>query len=112
KEWALYIYRDGLAPEIVHEVKAIKGEFVPTPKDAYKAGCGWPVRHRWQLPEDARSGYYRVVSTCLRNDGTRFVQHHFFVVRPTPATRKAKLLLLLPTATWTAYNDWGGANHY
>jgi hypothetical protein len=112
REWSLSIYCDGLKPVLVHEVGAIKGEFVPAPKDAYKAGCGWPVKHRWRLPKDIRSGFYRVVSTCFRADGTRFVQHHFFVVCPTAATRQAKIILLLPTGTWTAYNDWGGANHY
>ncbi len=40
------------------------------------------------------------------------MQHHFFVVRPTPATRRGRILVILPTATWTAYNDWGGASHY
>jgi hypothetical protein len=64
------------------------------------------------LPKDLRSGFYRVVSTCARANGGKFVQHHFFVVRPTNETRKAKILVILPTSTWTSYNDFGGANHY
>jgi hypothetical protein len=111
-EWTLQIYRDGLHPELVHEARAVKGEFIPAPKDAYKAGCRWPVKHRWRLQPELRSGFYRVISTCFRTDGTRFVQHHFFVIRPTAASWSADILLLLPTATWTSYNDWGGANHY
>jgi hypothetical protein len=110
--WTLQIYRDGLRPALVHEATEIAGAFTPMPATAYKSGCGWPVRHHWRLPSDLASGFYRVVSSCARTDGSRFVQHHFFVVRPTGTTRRAKLLLLLPTATWTAYNDWGGANHY
>lgn len=110
--WTLQIYRDGFAPEMVHEVDAVPGVFTPTPKDAYKAGCGWPESHRWRLPDDLRSGFYRVVSSCVRADGGRFVQHHFFVVRPTEKTRAARILMVLPTGTWTAYNDFGGANHY
>jgi hypothetical protein len=82
------------------------------PKNAYKAGCDWPVAYRWRLSDDMASGFYRVRSICRRRDGTDFVQHHFFVVRPSDRTRKGRLLHLLPTATWTAYNDWGGANHY
>ena len=82
------------------------------PRGAYTKGCGWPVRHTWRLPADLRSGFYRVVSTCPRPGGGRFMQHHFFVVCPTTATQRGKLLMLLPTATWMAYNDWGGANHY
>jgi len=111
-QWNLQIYRDGHAPEMVREVEGIAGVFTPTPKDAYKAGCGWPESHRWRLPDDLRSGFYRVVSSCERAGGARFVQHHFFVVRPTEKTRAARILMVLPTGTWTAYNDFGGANHY
>lgn len=110
--WSLQIYRDGFRPELVHTAKDIPGEFVPTPKGAYKSGCDWPVRYRWRMPADLRSGFYRIVSTCARHDGSRFVQHHFFVVRPTASSRRSRILLLLPTATWTAYNDWGGSNSY
>ncbi len=112
--WSVEIYRDGLHPVPVHRADDLPGGFVPAPKTAYRDGCGWPVRHAWRLPQDLPSGYYRVVATCARPDGARFMQHHFFVVRPrgvAPAGHR-RLLLLLPTATWTAYNDWGGANHY
>ena len=110
--WTLEIYRDGYRPETVHKVEAIAGVHTPTPPEAYRNGCGWPVSHRWRLPKDLRSGFYRVVSTCARANGGKFVQHHFFVVRPTNETRKAKILVILPTSTWTSYNDFGGANHY
>ncbi len=33
-------------------------------------------------------------------------------MRPTNETRRAKILVILPTSTWTSYNDFGGANHY
>ena len=110
--WSLQVYRDGLHPRLVHAAEDLPGQFAAMPKAAWREGCGWPVRHTWQLPADVPSGFYRVVSICARPDGGRFVQHHFFVVLPTAATRRGRMLLLLPTATWTAYNDWGGANHY
>lgn len=110
--WSLQVYRDGLRQVLVHSVDDLPGCFVPAPKAAYRTGCGWPVRHTWRLPQDLQSGFYRVVSVCRRPNEGRFVQHHFFVVRPTVTTRSGRLLMLLPTATWTAYNDWGGANHY
>jgi hypothetical protein len=110
--WSIEVYRDGWRPEPVHVARDLPGQFTAMPKAAYTQGCGWPVRHTWRLPADLPSGFYRVVSTCPRPDGSRFLQHHFFVVRPTPATQSGKLLMLLPTATWMAYNDWGGANHY
>ncbi|MGR3395810.1 N,N-dimethylformamidase beta subunit family domain-containing protein, partial [Pseudooceanicola nanhaiensis] len=110
--WTLQIYRDGHAPEMAHEVFDLPGTFTRTSETAYMDGCDWPVMHSWTIPEGQRPGFYRVVSTCLRKDGERFVQHHFFVVRPTPETRQGRILFMLATGTWTAYNDWGGANHY
>ncbi|MFX8883495.1 N,N-dimethylformamidase beta subunit family domain-containing protein, partial [Acinetobacter baumannii] len=38
---------------------------------------------------------------------------HFFVVTPNdPAPARDRFLLILPTSTWLAYNDWGGSNSY
>jgi hypothetical protein len=111
--WSLQIYRDCLQPEPVYSAEDLPGTFAPMPKDAYKSGCGWPASHTWRLPADLRSGFYRVVSSCARPGGERFLQHHFFVVRPAAtAPKRGRLLMLLPTGTWTAYNDWGGSNHY
>jgi hypothetical protein len=109
--WTLQVYRDGGRPALLHRAE-LPGSFTPAPKDAYKAGCGWPVATEIRLPADLASGFYRVVSSCPRADGSVFLQHHFFVVRPTRATQRGRLLMLLPTGTWSAYNDWGGANHY
>jgi len=60
KSWSLRIDRDGLEPMLVHEVDDLPGRFTPAPKDAYKNGCGWPVLHTWRLPDDLKSGFYRV----------------------------------------------------
>jgi len=111
-EWTLQIYRDGHSPTMVHEAMSLRGTFTQMPNCAWREGCDWPVLHRWTIPKDQMSGFYRVVSSCLRPDGERFVQHHFFVVRPTETTRQGSIVMMLATATWTAYNDWGGANHY
>jgi hypothetical protein len=110
--YSIEVVRDGLRPESVHRSGDLRGAFHPTPKTAYKTGCEWPAAHRWQIPKTMPSGFYRVISRCLNARGSPFLQHHGFVVRPTPATRGGRLLMILPTATWTAYNDWGGANHY
>ena len=110
--WTLEVTRDGWKPEVVYRKEGLAGQSTPMPKDAYLAGCDWPVLHTFRLPDDLRSGFYLVEASVERAQGGRFVQHHFFVVRPTPATRRGRMLQLLPTCTWTAYNDWGGANHY
>ena len=110
--WTLQVYRDGQEPVLVHEARDLEGRFHAAPKQAYRTGCGWPVAHRWRLPADLASGFYRVVSTCDRGNDSRFVQHHFFVVTPTDAKPEGRFLLILPTSTWLAYNDWGGPNSY
>jgi hypothetical protein len=110
--WTLEIVLDGLKPETVFRSGELPGAHHAVPADAYAAGCNWPECLRWQIPADARSGFYKVISSCLRPDGGRYVQHHFFVVRPTEKTQTAKLLMILPTSTWMAYNDWGGASSY
>src|SRR4029077_17755401 len=75
--WTLEIYRDGYQPQTVNKVDAIAGVHTPTPPEAYRTGCGWPVSHRSRVPRDVRSGFYRVVSTCARANGSKFVQHLF-----------------------------------
>ena len=112
QQWSLEVVLDGRRPERMLHREGLPGVFHAAPPDTYREGCRWPESLRWQLPADARSGFYKVTSSCLRPDGGRYVQHHFFVVRPTAATRSADLLMILPTSTWMAYNDWGGANHY
>ncbi|MBL6458267.1 hypothetical protein JMJ55_23290 [Belnapia sp. T6] len=111
-DWTIEVTRDGAHPTVVHRAEGLPGRFTPMPKGAYETGCGWPVLHGWTIPEDMPSGFYLVESSVARAQGGRFVQHHFFVVRPTARTRRGRILHMLPTCTYTAYNDWGGANHY
>ena len=85
--WSSEITRDGLKPQVVHHAEDLPGHFTPMPKDAYKAGCHWPIVHEWELPGDLASGYYIAQSSVTLVDGSLFLQHHFFVVRPTAATR-------------------------
>ena len=71
------------------------------PANAYEAGCAWPVLHTWTLPGDLPSGFYLVESSVARRQGGRFVQHHFFVVRPSATPHPGRLLHVLPTCTYT-----------
>lgn len=113
KTWTLQVWRDGARPELVYEAKDLPGDFHPTPATAYRDGCGWPESHRWTLPADMASGFYRIVSICQLESGANFLQHHFFVVRPVDKKPpRERFLLILCTSTWLAYNDWGGANYY
>ena len=79
------------------------------PDDAAQAGGGWPVTVSVPVGADWRSGFYEV--TLSRADGLGPSSHAGFVVRALPADR-APYLLVLSTATWAAYNDWGGPSLY
>ena len=79
---SLEIWRDGLRPECVYARDGIAAPFVPMPAHAYRDGCQWPEIDRWTVPAATPSGFYRVAAWCQRPDGSRFLQHHCFVVRP------------------------------
>ncbi len=104
----LEIYRDGPERETVYRKQGIRGTFTPTPVDAYERGCGWPVLHELEVPGEWRSGAYIVLLT-VEKGGEQRQAEAFFVVR---GPGKARIAYLLTTCTWTAYNAWGGANHY
>jgi hypothetical protein len=105
------IERDGAEPQPVFKALDQPGTPQQTPQDAYAKGCGWQESLRLSVPEDWKSGGYRVEFACQK-DGIRRVTHHWFAIRPAPGPRTGKILLIAATGTWLAYNDWGGANHY
>ena len=65
--------------------------------------CRWPVRHRWSVPPDARSGIYGA-RFQFQWEGTTRVYHCTFLVRRAPRSRKAPVLFVCATNTWRAYN--------
>lgn len=104
REAQVTIAQDAIAPRTVWE-GAVATTHAPTPADASVRGCGWPEVLRLVLPEDWPSGVYTLSLTV---PGHR--SEHLFVLRASrPA---ARILMLLCTGTWCAYNDWGGSNHY
>jgi hypothetical protein len=100
----LTIARDGLAPRTVLDT-TIPAGFAPTPPDCSVAGCGWPERFACDIPADWTTGLYRITITAEDQSSD-----HMFVLRP--AAPQARLVMILTTGTWAAYNDWGGSNHY
>ena len=111
--FTLEVTRDGLKPEVVHREEGLPGRATAMPADAYEAGCGWPVLHRWTLPAGSALGLLpgrvqrrrggRAAASCSTTSSS---------CGPRPAPQPGRLLHVLPTCTYTAYNDWGGANHY
>ena len=109
----LNVIRDCLRPETVLERKGLPGKLHPIPEDCSVNGCNWPVALEFQIGPDWRSGVYIVRTRCLKEGAVADTHDHLLIVRPKPAkAMPGRLLLIAATSTWTAYNDWGGSNHY
>jgi hypothetical protein len=125
KEFSLEIERDGKTPTSVHKVAGLPGKMYKLTPNFFEKGCGWPVSHRWRIPEDLPSGFY-VVTSRTASEGATAVgnfgfdpqrplireQEHGFFVRKAKGRPRADILFVSSTCTWTAYNDWGGFSHY
>jgi hypothetical protein len=108
---SLSIARDPGDGAVVFSSGVRDAQFYPVPDKVYAAGCGWPAFLTWTLPDDLPSGGYLVE---IRDETTMLrevIGHHLFIHRRRERTPGA-LALVASTSTWSAYNDWGGANHY
>ena len=103
---AVSVARDGAGRTVVLSEDGVHAGRHDVPADASAAGCGWPVAFEIPVASDWPSGYYAVEATAgdERSDAC-------FVVRPRRED-PAPILLVLATATWNAYNDWGGPSLY
>lgn len=104
------VYRDGSRREVVHCASGLAAVRQQTPRDAYERGCGWSVACEFGIGAEWRSGVYVIELTTVACDGRWAEGEHFIVVRPERP--RGPLALVLATSTYTAYNDWGGANAY
>jgi hypothetical protein len=100
------VVRDGTDRRDVFSAADIAAGHHETPDVASANGCGWPPTFQIPVGQDWSSGYYAVTVTA---NGER--TDAYFVVRPH-ADDPAPILLVLATATWNAYNDWGGPSLY
>ncbi|MBV9953551.1 MAG: hypothetical protein JO291_16475 [Acidimicrobiia bacterium] len=103
------VARIGARREVVDGPRPLTTEDHPVPADASAHGCNWPVA----LELDTtgwRSGYHEVQLTARADDRTT-VGRAFVVVRPSP-TSDRRVLWVLGTSTWHAYNDFAGTNLY
>jgi hypothetical protein len=110
------IARVGGQRQIVWERTGLPGRMHDVPEHASSLGCGWPEAFAVRIPQDWPSGYYEVVLRASDPATGRLAEHlACFAVRPGPlavADRAGRMLLMLATNTYNAYNDWGGANLY
>lgn len=97
----------------VWSTTSIGGVFHPPADDADSNGCGWPVAVSLAVDPSWRSGFYLVTLTAHGVPDDRSVAHACFVVRgPELVADRRRILYVLPTNTWNAYNTWGGKSLY
>jgi hypothetical protein len=106
EQFAVEIARIGAREEILLTKERCRGEFHSTPDDAWENGCRWPVSFEFEVPAGWRSGYYEIKART--SNGA--IGRAFVVVRAAQPT--AKMLLVLATNTYAAYNTYGGACFY
>lgn len=109
----LLVMRDGLRQETVLVKRALPGKLHSIPEDCSVNGCGWPVALTFEIGAGWPSGVYILRTQALKDGAVADTHDHLLIVRPSSATAgPGRLLLIAATSTWTAYNDWGGSNHY
>ena len=70
---------------------------------------------RRSIPRSAKdwpSGGYRLDADGRRPRRRPIRYDHLIIVRPEPGRKPGRILHVAATGTWTAYNTWGGSNHY
>jgi hypothetical protein len=72
-----------------------------------RQGCGWNVTTTLDVPRSWDSGYYAAVFPT--SFGERYIP---FVVRENAPGSTSKIVVVSPTHTWQAYNEFGGHSLY
>lgn len=102
------VIRDGAQRTQLHET-TIACDAPPTRTEPWRNGCGWPRTFEFTVDRSWASGGYVVELSRVSNPSER--SDHWFAVRAEFGDRE-RIALIACTCTWTAYNGWGGANHY
>lgn len=110
-EWDLEIGRDGLVYQPLLTETGLEGVHHPTPADCSVNGCGWPETFTFTIPESWTPGGYLMTLRARRGDDL-VEEHHIILVRSASDAPPPPYVLVCATATWLAYNCWGGSNHY
>lgn len=110
--WRLEVVRDGGSETPMLSQMGEGARWQVTPDQCSVTGCGWKASHAFAIPEDWPSGAYRLTLTAEGRDGAPIRCHHLIIVRPRPGRRPGRILQIAATGSWTAYNTWGGSNHY
>ncbi|BCH29983.1 hypothetical protein MesoLjLc_19130 [Mesorhizobium sp. L-8-10] len=110
--FTIEIVRDGATETPVFRREGLIARWQETPDQCSVVGCGWDTSFEFKVDEAWPSGAYRITLTAEGRDGTPIRCHHLFIMRPALGRKPGRLLQVAATGTWTAYNTWGGSNHY
>ncbi|APH71623.1 N,N-dimethylformamidase beta subunit family domain-containing protein [Aquibium oceanicum] len=110
--YSIEIVRDGATETRVFSREGLASRWQDTPDQVSVEGCGWETSFEFEIPRDWPSGAYRVTLAAEGRDGGKIRTHHLFIVRPEKGRKPGRVLQVAATGTWTAYNTWGGSNHY
>jgi hypothetical protein len=112
ERYRLDIVRDGGVETPMASVEGLSAQWQDTPDQCSVLGCGWTGSHSLRIPLEWTSGAYRITLTAEGRDGRLIRCHHLFILRPQTGAKPGRILQVAATGTWTAYNTWGGSNHY
>ncbi|HYC58625.1 MAG TPA: N,N-dimethylformamidase beta subunit family domain-containing protein [Thermoanaerobaculia bacterium] len=73
----------------------------------WENGCGWPATTQFTIPSAWPSGYY-----AARFPTSGGVRNSIFIVRAANPGVASSILVVAPTNTWQAYNQFGGKSVY
>lgn len=73
----------------------------------YERGCDWPVTSVFAVPADWPSGYY--AARFPTSVGTR---HIFFLIREDQPGSQSRMVVVVSTHTYQAYNSYGDKSVY
>lgn len=88
------------------EFSNITGGIQPLPDSAWE-GCNWNETFRFVIPNNWEPGVYR--AEFPTGEGERGI---LFNVKENSLSSYSKILLILSTNTWQAYNNYGGKSIY
>jgi hypothetical protein len=110
--YEMEIVRDGGVETSMLKRSGLSARWQATPEQCSVLGCGWDLSFEFAVPASWTSGGYRITLRATGRDQKPIDCHHFFIVRPLPGMRPGRVLQVAATGSWTAYNTWGGSNHY
>lgn len=112
RSYRLTVMRDGASALPVLEREVRDARWQDTPEQCSVSGCGWAASLEFRIAEDWPSGAYRITLQAEGPRGDELSAHHLMIVRPLPGRKANRILQVAASGTWTAYNTWGGSNHY